>query len=102
MTLESQATLLQIAMVPASVSVLGGIGGAPADVTVTSCFVPLPTGHVVLDDDAGGAVEVGVDIDVTGPQVALHDEFVLLPVAPADHQVVLRRDEPQKLLKPGE
>lgn len=39
-------------------------------------------------------------IIITGPQVALDDHLILLLVPPGDDEVVLRRDEPQELLKP--
>ena len=49
---------------------------------------------VVLDDGGGGAVELGVHVDVAPHQVALDQQFVLLHVPPADHQVVFAGDEP--------
>eukprot|EP00882_Tetradesmus_deserticola_P020933 GHRQ01022624.1.p2 GENE.GHRQ01022624.1~~GHRQ01022624.1.p2 ORF type:complete len:133 (-),score=8.43 GHRQ01022624.1:244-642(-) len=42
-----------------------------------------------------------VALRLTLPEVALHDELVLLRVAPADDQVVLTADEPVEALKPG-
>ena len=45
-------------------------------------------------------MEVSVDVEVPGAHVLLHDELVLLHVAPGDHQVVLRADEPEELLEP--
>ena len=38
---------------------------------------------------------------VTWPQVALHQQLVLLLVPAADHDVVFGRDEPQELFEPG-
>lgn len=56
---------------------------------------------MVADDGGGGAVEVGVHVEVVLAQVALDEQLVLLRVAAADHQVVLARHKPVELLEPG-
>ena len=49
---------------------------------------------VVLDDGGGGAVQLGVHVDVPPHQVALDQQLVLLHVPPAHNQVVFAGDEP--------
>ena len=39
-------------------------------------------------------------VRLTGVEVSLDDELILLLVAATNHQVVLTADEPQELLKP--
>ena len=45
-------------------------------------------------------MQIGVDVDVSRTEVLLHHDLVLLGVAAAHHQVVLRGDEPVELLEP--
>lgn len=58
------------------------------------------TTRLVPDDAGSGPVEVGVHVDVSGPEVLLDDDLVLLGVSAAEDEVVLRRDEPVELLEP--
>ena len=55
---------------------------------------------VVLDDDAGCAVQVRVDVEVVLLEVAPDQQLVLLPVAAGNDEVVFGADEPEKLFKP--
>lgn len=54
----------------------------------------------VLDNHAGCAVEIGVDIEIVLLEVAPHQQLVLLPVTASNDKVVLRTDKPEKLFKP--
>ena len=51
---------------------------------------------VVLDDGGGGAVQLGVHVDVAPYQVALDQQLVLLHVPPAHNQVVFAGDKPAR------
>mmetsp|Transcript_15322 Transcript_15322/g.37604 ORF Transcript_15322/g.37604 Transcript_15322/m.37604 type:complete len:491 (+) Transcript_15322:507-1979(+) len=54
----------------------------------------------VLDDDARGAVDFRVHVEVVFPEVPLHELLVLLGVVPGEDQEVLAADEPVELLPP--
>lgn len=56
---------------------------------------------MVANDGGRGSVEVCMHIQVVLPQVALHQQLILLRVAAAHDQVVLARHKPVELLKPG-
>ena len=45
----------------------------------------------VAQDGGGGAVQVGVHVQVARAQVALHQQLVLLRVPPAHHQIAASR-----------
>jgi len=54
----------------------------------------------VFNDCDSGARHVSVHEEVAFVQVTLDEDFVLLGILACDDQVVLRGDEPVKLLKP--
>lgn len=59
-----------------------------------------PETHLVPDDAGSSPVQIGVHVDVPRPEVFLDHHLILLRVPAAEHQVVLRRDEPVELLEP--
>ena len=54
----------------------------------------------VFDNGAWGTMQVRMDIGIAHGQMPLDQQLILLRIPAADHQVVLRRDEPVEFLKP--
>jgi len=52
------------------------------------------------DDDGGGAVNIGVHVEVGGTEVPLDKELVLARISPAQHEHPATRHKPVKLFKP--
>ena len=55
----------------------------------------------ILQDTTRRTVDVGMDVQITLAQMALHQELILLGVATADDNVAVGGDEPIEFLEPG-